>query len=366
MLKIGDVIRVPAGRNAGLAIVLDPGISGDTDPRPTVLTAERQVRRLSVLDFPSPVEAIEHLRIPKSFNARSPQSRRDLAATIRARVPDHERPRRGKAERGGDDAEIARLRAAIRQHPCHGCEEREDHARWGERYHRLLRETEQIRQRAESRTHTIAREFDRVCEVLDVLGYLDGDTVTPAGQRLARIYSELDLVAAECLRGRTLGGPGAGGAGRVRVDARLRVPTRGRRRRPAAASGPRARRTGRHGAHLEPPRRARAGPPAVVPARAGPRLRLGSLALGDRRAPGDGAVRGRARGRGLRALDAPAVRPARPDRRPQPMGRCAHRRSQRASCSDAGSSPTRPSPEAGPRQDVEQPVERGVEAPALD
>jgi ATP-dependent RNA helicase HelY len=46
----------------------------------------------------------------------------------------------------------------------------------------------------------IARTFDRVCEVLDELGYLDGDTVTPAGQRLTRLYSELDLLAAECLR----------------------------------------------------------------------------------------------------------------------------------------------------------------------
>ena len=36
--------------------------------------------------------------------------------------------------------------------------------------------------------------------MLDELGYLDGDTVTPAGQRLTRLYSELDLVAAECLR----------------------------------------------------------------------------------------------------------------------------------------------------------------------
>jgi len=46
----------------------------------------------------------------------------------------------------------------------------------------------------------IARTFDRVCTVLDELGYLDGDTVTPAGQRLTRLYSELDLLAAECLR----------------------------------------------------------------------------------------------------------------------------------------------------------------------
>jgi ATP-dependent RNA helicase HelY len=54
--------------------------------------------------------------------------------------------------------------------------------------------------RIESRTNTVARLFDRVCEVLEELDYLDGDTVTGDGQRLTRLYTELDLVAAECLR----------------------------------------------------------------------------------------------------------------------------------------------------------------------
>jgi len=200
-LKVGDVIRVPSGRRAGLAIVLDPGLtSGPEGPRPFVLTADRQVARLSLVDFPSPVEPVERLRVPKSFNARSPQSRRDLAATLRTKVPaTGDRPRRPRAE-AADDGEIARLRLAIRQHPCHGCNEREDHARWAERYHRLLRETHQLEQRVESRTNTIARTFDRVCGLLESLGYLAGDDVTPDGQRLGRLYSELDLLAAECIR----------------------------------------------------------------------------------------------------------------------------------------------------------------------
>ena len=88
----------------------------------------------------------------------------------------------------------------MRAHPCHGCAEREDHARWAERYHRLKRETDDTEQRIETRTNTIARTFDRVLTVLEDLGYIDGDTVLPAGERLARIYGELDLVAAECLR----------------------------------------------------------------------------------------------------------------------------------------------------------------------
>jgi len=46
----------------------------------------------------------------------------------------------------------------------------------------------------------IARTFDRVCRVLERLGYLAGDAVTPDGQRLGRLYTELDLLAAECLR----------------------------------------------------------------------------------------------------------------------------------------------------------------------
>ncbi|MFZ0141484.1 MAG: DEAD/DEAH box helicase, partial [Aeromicrobium sp.] len=86
-LKIGDVINVPAGRWAGLAVVLDPGHrSGADDPRPMVLTANRHARRLAIVDFPTPVEAITRMRIPKSFNSRNPQARRDLASSLRNRA----------------------------------------------------------------------------------------------------------------------------------------------------------------------------------------------------------------------------------------------------------------------------------------
>ncbi|MFD5702039.1 DEAD/DEAH box helicase [Streptomyces lasiicapitis] len=211
-LKPGDVIHVPTGKYAGLALVLDPGLPAgranghrgfehQDGPRPLVLTAERQVKRLASMDFPVPVEAVERMRIPKSFNARSPQSRRDLASALRTKaghlVP--ERHRKGRAA-AADDREIARLRAELRAHPCHGCDEREDHARWAERYHRLLRDTSQLERRIEGRTNTIARTFDRIVALLTELDYLRGDEVTEHGRRLARLYGELDLLASECLR----------------------------------------------------------------------------------------------------------------------------------------------------------------------
>ena len=213
-LRRGDVIWVPAGRWTGPAVIVDPGMRSDRGgPRPMVLTTERRARRLSLVDFDVPVVASTRMRLPKSFNARSPQARRDLASSLRQLVTDV-RPPGGRGGRAGDaaagdaaagdaaagDPELADLRARIEQHPCHHCPDREEHARWAERWLKLDRDTAALRGRIEQRTNTIARRFDKVCEVLDVLGYLEGDVVTSPGERLGRLYAELDLLAAELLR----------------------------------------------------------------------------------------------------------------------------------------------------------------------
>ncbi|MGD0706041.1 MAG: hypothetical protein ABSA02_39935, partial [Trebonia sp.] len=118
---------------------------------------------------------------------------RDRAATVGRRAE-------GADDRDAPVNDIDELRRQLRRHPCHSCQDREQHARVAERYFRQQKELEDLERQINSRSHVIARTFDRVCAVLDELGYLDGDTVTPDGQRLSRLYSELDLVAAECIR----------------------------------------------------------------------------------------------------------------------------------------------------------------------
>jgi ATP-dependent RNA helicase HelY len=212
-LHRGDVIEVPGGKFAGWAVVLDRGTTAD-GPRPQVLTAERQARRLSVVDFPSPVTALTRLRLPRQFNPRNPQMRRDLASTLRnathglAPAPPSREPDR---RRSADEREIDDLRRQLREHPCHACPDREDHARWAERWHKLDRDARTLERRVEQRTNTVARQFDRVCDVLVTLGYLADDDVTDLGRPLRRIYSELDLVVAEALRLGVLDGLGPSG-----------------------------------------------------------------------------------------------------------------------------------------------------------
>ncbi|WP_063009786.1 DEAD/DEAH box helicase [Nocardia kruczakiae] len=199
-LRRGDVVAIPTGRRQGLAVILEPDASPG-DPRPLVLTADTWAGRVSAADFPTPAQPLGRMRLPRHVDHRTARARRDLASALRSTgiaVPG--RGRRGGRARAADDRELATLRRALRAHPAHSRPDREQLARVGERYNRLERETESMRQKVAATTNSLARTFDRIVALLSERGYVDGGEVTADGRRLARIYTEADLVVAECLR----------------------------------------------------------------------------------------------------------------------------------------------------------------------
>ncbi|MGH3796058.1 MAG: DEAD/DEAH box helicase [Pseudonocardiaceae bacterium] len=198
-LQRGDVIAVPGGRRSGLAVVIDPGDGPADEPRPLVLTEDRWAGRLSIKDFPGPVDVLGRMRLPKRVEHRVPRVRRDLASALRATGIEPPPGTRRRSE-AADDAELAALRRALRAHPCHGCDDREVHARWAQRHDRLSRETDTLRQQVAATTHSLARTFDRIRALLAERGYLQGERLTEHGNQLARLWSETDLLTAECLR----------------------------------------------------------------------------------------------------------------------------------------------------------------------
>jgi ATP-dependent RNA helicase HelY len=129
--------------------------------------------------------------------------------SIRRELGDLEkqRPEAGSAAKRERRArQISALKKRLKAHPCHGCSDREKHARWAERWFRLRRETDTLRRQINTRTGAVAKVFDRVVDVLVELGYLvEGDMpggieLASPGQALRRIYGERDLLVAECLR----------------------------------------------------------------------------------------------------------------------------------------------------------------------
>ncbi|CQD20384.1 DEAD/DEAH box helicase [Mycolicibacterium conceptionense] len=112
-------------------------------------------------------------------------------------------PGRPGAERDVDP-ELAGLRDQLRHHPAHQLPDREAQARIAERYLRIERDNAQIQQKVNAATNSLARTFDRIVALLSERGFVESVSgeprVTDAGRLLARIYSESDLLVAECLR----------------------------------------------------------------------------------------------------------------------------------------------------------------------
>ena len=206
-LRPGDVIQVPAGKFSGLAVVIDPGTAGD---EPAALRRHRRPAGAAAGHrWTSRCRSSRSVGCgsPSPSTAATPGSGATSPRRCRSRADDFDAPAPAAHEAAGvasatppTDREIGRLRADLKAHPCHQCPEREDHARWAERYFKLQRDTETLKRRVENRTNTVARTFDRVCDVLTALDYLEGDKVTERGSHLRRIYTDMDLVAAEAIR----------------------------------------------------------------------------------------------------------------------------------------------------------------------
>ncbi len=214
-LRRGDIITISHGRRGGLAVVLESARDGD-DPRPLVLTEHRWAGRISSADYSGASAPVGSMTLPKRVEHRQPRVRRDLASALRSAaaglpVPAGRHAGAGKeaAERDGafHDPELASVRAQLRRHPAHKdaqAPEVEAQIRQTERYLQIERDNAQLARKVAAATNSLAQTFDRIVGLLTERDFIEGSAtdpqVTDDGRLLARIYSESDLLVAECLR----------------------------------------------------------------------------------------------------------------------------------------------------------------------
>ncbi len=216
-LRRGDIITIGQGRRGGLAVVLEPAADGE-DPRPLVLTEDRWAGRISSTDFSGASARVGSMTLPKRIEHRQPRVRRDVASALRSAAAGLHlpagKPHRGQTGQHQDhdvDPELAALRERLRAHPGHQLADREAQARIAERFLRIERDNADIQKKVNAATNSLARTFDRIVVLLTERGFIadteGGDLkATADGLLLARIYSESDLLVAECLRGGTWNG----------------------------------------------------------------------------------------------------------------------------------------------------------------
>ena len=178
------------------------------------------------------------MRLPRSETLGSGKVRKDTAAALRQRLSgqddDARREVRRRAGRtpstAADDPQLKDLRARLAAHPCAACDDLESHLRWVGRWRKSRGELEGVQRRIAGRTSSLARRFDRLTDLLLELGYLErtgpDDTgeagtgeaelvPTASGMRLRRLFSDRDLLIAQCLEHEAWDGLDAAGLAAV-------------------------------------------------------------------------------------------------------------------------------------------------------
>jgi ATP-dependent RNA helicase HelY len=193
-LRPGDVIRTDAG----------PGVVLTATPRRgsmqlKVATARNRRLTLGPADFDEPPRTIGNIDLPVPYLPNSSSFQREVTSRLRRARLDRE-PEVSPPEQ--DDPRLSVLRELVRavdDHPVSGCPDLQRHRRAATQLERLDRERAQLERDIRGRSTTLARELDRVLQLLERWGYLDGWAPTAKGERLARLFHECDLLLAESL-----------------------------------------------------------------------------------------------------------------------------------------------------------------------
>jgi ATP-dependent RNA helicase HelY len=199
-LRPGSVIWIHGERAAVLSVSERRG--GATRVR--LITAGRKVLNLGEADFAVPPRPVGEIDLPLPFEPQRTSFQRVVAERLRSlggpvAGGEQESTEPGRSGASSMPANTEALSEKLLIHPVAECPERELHVRAVRQIHRVAAEIADLERQIASHTGTLARTFDRVLQLLEAWGYLDGWKLTPRGERLVRIFHECDLLIAEAL-----------------------------------------------------------------------------------------------------------------------------------------------------------------------
>jgi ATP-dependent RNA helicase HelY len=202
-LRPGDVLVVPARKPGGVrtndrVAVLSTRERKKGDVSVRAITAGRRLVSFSPKDFHSPPRAVAHVELPVPFAPKSREFQRRIASSL-ADV------RSGSRFQGDGHPDGTGGAAA---HPVAACPDVRTHLKAAGTVERVAHQVERLESQVLRRTESLARQFDRVLQLLERWGYVKGWSLTAAGSRLARIYHEQDLLVTECAERGILDGLG--------------------------------------------------------------------------------------------------------------------------------------------------------------
>ncbi len=172
--------------------------------RVKALTRRRRVLRVGAEDVTRPPEIAGRIELPTPFTPAKPAFQASVARNLQRFV---ERARTSSDPRRSEATDAA-VGLDLFDHPVASCPSLDAHMRALSRLRRLDREIIQLEREVGRRAKSLAAVFDRVLQMLEEWGYLDGWALTDRGEQLVRIYHESDLLIAEAIGEGLFGGLG--------------------------------------------------------------------------------------------------------------------------------------------------------------
>ncbi len=197
-LRPGDVIALEGARRHGLVAVLSASSRKGGSVRLKVLDSGSRVVALGAQDMNDVPVVVGRIDLPVPYRPTNSRFQRTVAAALdRFAASSRMAPRTGAGSDDDDEREDSR-RAVIR-HPVHACPDRDRHVRAARDAARIANEISVAERRLHDRDGSLVDQFDRILQMLERWGHLDGWRLTERGERLVRLYHECDLVIAEAI-----------------------------------------------------------------------------------------------------------------------------------------------------------------------
>jgi ATP-dependent RNA helicase HelY len=188
-VKPGDVLVLDHLDNHVAVLSVSQRRGGGT--RVKVISPRRQVLTIGASDLAEPPDVVGTINLPVPFTPSKTSFQKQVVAGL-TRVSTG-RPRKRSSDGGAGPSR------GIDAHPVHGCPKRDAHLRALRRATRVADELRSTEERIRNRADSLAEVFDRVLQVLEEWGHLDGWALSEKGEQLVRIFHECDLLIAEAL-----------------------------------------------------------------------------------------------------------------------------------------------------------------------
>ena len=196
-LRPGDVVAHASAAANRLVVLATADRRGDRSVRVRCSTVGMGTITLSADDLNEPLDTIGHIALPQPYAPSDRGFQREVARRLRTAKLTARRPDTGE----GEDLPAQAARALVLRdtHPVHSCHDTNEHIRALRQLERAQRDSDEDERRLQTASGSLSRKLDAILELLTHRGYVNGWSLTAAGERLSRLFHESDLLVAETL-----------------------------------------------------------------------------------------------------------------------------------------------------------------------